>query len=195
MTSRRQKRANRKNAKASTGPKTIKGKMRVAQNAIRHGLNLPVQSDSSLGPGVKALARQIAGVSADPALNELALRIADAHFDVQRVRARKHRLIADAYDDPLYESYKAFFHRQRAATALAKANTAREITPGMYAPFMPRPLDGPEKLAAIFDDKAHELERLDRYERRALSRRKFAIRDFDAAKRSGSTSAPNSVSP
>ena len=46
--------------------------------------------------------------------------------------------------------------------------------------FHPEPLRNDDKLAKVLADRGSELVRLDRYERRALSRRKISIRNFDA---------------
>ena len=44
-----------------------------------------------------------------------------------------------------------------------------------------KPLKDDEKLATIVEDRIRELRALDRYERRALSKRKSAICAFDSA--------------
>jgi hypothetical protein len=59
MTSRRIL-ANRANARASTGPKTVLGRARVAQNARRHGLAVAVLADPERAADVEALAHTLA---------------------------------------------------------------------------------------------------------------------------------------
>ena len=113
-----------------TGPRTAHGKARVARNARRHGLSLPVAADTALAPEISALAREIAGDGASDARRAAAARIAEAQIDLIRIR-------------------------QVRLAVTEQLLAGNEVT--------------------------RELVRLDRYERRALSRRKLALHDFDQA--------------
>jgi hypothetical protein len=179
VASTRKIRANRANARASTGPKTAGGRARTARNALRHGLSVPVFSDPVFSEEVDALAREIAGPDADAEVLELARRVAEAEIDLRRVRYARHQLLNRALRDPDYES-EARVH-EKDALVLRCMRVDGPFTPMPYdvVEFLDSKPSGPLKLAMILSDKARQLLAMDRYERRALSRRKFAIRAYD----------------
>jgi hypothetical protein len=165
LTNDRKIKANRANARASTGPNTFHGRARSARNAFRHGLSLPIQYDQALGEEAQALARQIAGPNASAQIQMLAFRVAEAEVDLRRVRLARHQLSSQALSKPLCDSRANRPQEMRAISRLLLANASE------------MPMAAREK-----SREAKALEAMDRYERRARSRRKFAIRAFDMAR-------------
>jgi hypothetical protein len=191
MTGDRKIRANRANAQASTGPKTARGRSHAARNALRHALSLPVYSDPVLSEEVKALARQIIGTDANPEIQGLARRVAEAQIDLCRVRHARHQIFSQALADPDYESEAMLGKKAALVIRCLQRFDPSAPMPDNMMEFLSSKPQGPYKFAAILADKARQLLALDRYERRALSRRKFAIRAFDAAGRRKLTSRMN----
>jgi len=183
MTGDRKIRANRANAQASTGPKTARGRSHAARNALRHALSLPVYSDPVWSEEVEALAREIIGTDTNPEIQELARRIAEAQIDLRRVRHVRHHSVFQALSDPDYESETMFGKKAALAIRILRRSDFDAPMPDEVMEFLNSKPEGPYKFAVILADKARQLLALDRYERRALSRRKFAIRAFDAADR------------
>jgi hypothetical protein len=180
LTSERKIAANRANARASTGPKTRRGRSRSAKNAFRHGLSLPVESDQALFEEVEALAGQISGPHAGSHIQMLALRVADALIDLRRIRYARHQLLTRALSDPHYDNRTNVREKRKAVRGLVRPN-APEVPRAALVESVSSTPDGARKFATILSQQAGLLGAVDRYERRARSRLKFAIRAVDAA--------------
>jgi hypothetical protein len=175
MTSARKQEANKRNASHSTGPKTAQGKGRSARNALQHGLSIASLADPSWAPEVRALANALTAPDAPVRLRDRAYEVAAAQIDVMRVGHARHALISRVIADETFETA-----RQRRVRELI-IESQRVLPAASYALLMgpSRKLHGDEKIALVLADMVNELLRLDRYERRARSRRRKAIRAFD----------------
>jgi hypothetical protein len=196
VTSNRRQHANRANARLSTGPKTLAGKARAAQNAFRHGLNVPVLSDPLLAPEVEGMAHEICGSDPDAETLDWARRIAEAQVDLNRVRNSRRQLITRLFIDPGFQPPQVHRQQLRVAKMVLGGKRSRTLlidVDEVGDVLSPKPLEGQEKLAIILEEKISELAALDRYERRALSRRKAAIRNFDAARMLAITQRPYEI--
>jgi hypothetical protein len=83
-----------------TGPLTALGKQSAARNALRHGLNVPVLADPLLAKEVVELAERVANGSPDPEIRELAVQVAAAQTDIQRVRDARHAVMGALMAEP-----------------------------------------------------------------------------------------------
>jgi hypothetical protein len=131
------------------------------------------------------MAHEICGSDADAETLEWARRIAEAQVDLNRVRNSRRQLITRLFVDPGFQPTQVHQQQLRVAKMVLGGKPSRTlplVVDEVRDMLSPKPLEGEEKLASILEEKISEFAALDRYERRALSRRKASIRNFDAAR-------------
>jgi hypothetical protein len=166
MTSDRKIASNRKNGRRSRGPQTAAGKASSSRNALQHGLSVSVLNEPAMCSEVETLARALAGDGADDAQLAHARIIAEAQLDLARIQTAKITIM----NSHLMEAKAAIrgdditMNLQRCDAAFESDNPSRRCT---------------QELAMTPSiEILRQLSRLERYECRAISRRRRAMRAF-----------------
>jgi len=154
--------ANRRNAGLSTGPRTLRGKLHSARNALRHGLAAKLSCQPNRSVEVERLSRLlIAAFQKKKALADTIDEIAEAQADVIRVRSVRISIFESIADG----NFAHTKHRDPTADRdhremRPNANGACCSTAGRLARWIQH-----------FQCASTLLAKLDRYEDRALARR------------------------
>lgn len=176
MTSEMKKRANCRNARASTGPRSLAGKARVRANARRHGLTIPLWFDQRYSAEIHRLARCNLGGFPNPSPQLLAeaRRLAQAQLEFVRACATRRALL-----QPIIDSESLYSPRKRKNMWRLGGFMVRNRSQRLLQICGPGPTV--EKLELALSDSAKQLAGIERLERRALGRLRRALQDFDAA--------------
>jgi hypothetical protein len=140
------------------------------------------------------LGSRIPGTDANTEIQELAHRVAEAQIDLRRVRCARNQFLSRTLAEPYYESRANTRAKLGLLGHLLGNNTPDVLLDGLLK-FVTSTPQGPEKFALILSQETKQLAAMDRYERRALSRRKFAIRALDAAQAAAATSSGRDDNP
>ena len=171
-------RANKENAKLSTGPRSREGKARSSQNAVRHGLSISVGADETLSAPIAALASQIAGANTDEHVYATASRVAEAQIDLRRIASMRVAILSD----PTARAKKPNVSELRKKLNAIKRIKNEDLAAELMQEFIEGDdfKDRPQTLEQGIGQLAQKLLRLERYERRAFSRLKAAAREVEA---------------
>ena len=195
MSSQAQLAANRANARKGRGPRSAAGRTRASRNALRHGLAAISRHNPAYFPEIGRMATAYCEGDTDPLLFEQALIIAESDIiliclGAERLAAIERMRDPDAipFSDSkasLARARARFAQAKRAYAQLVKAKQAKagSTSDTGKASISAQKNKGPHPPAQRDEcdamcRAAPDLRRLERYERRAASRRNRAIREF-----------------
>jgi hypothetical protein len=136
------------------GPQRIIGKLHSSRNALKHGLSIRLGSDRGLHELARQIAHEIAGANADDALFEQALVFAETELELRRIGQIRLATIETAI-----ATNSAHNLSRRMSDAAAQTET---------------------ETADAFLHALPMLKAIERYQRRAYSRRRKALELFNA---------------
>jgi len=163
----KQAKANRANAKHSTGPKSTEGKQRASLNALAHGLNQRI--DHLIYPEASLLQALFEN---DGVATDEALALAEAHVTRARVRAARQQAWQAIYDDSQVDSKQRGSLYDASPELLAAVN--QQMGGRDWQRFLPFLFEKPFESGREQDEQAalrflDKLRRLNRYEVKAVS--------------------------
>ena len=126
MASEKQIRANRENAKRSTGPRTAAGRMKSSQNALRHGLSLKLYIDGETTNKIDAIVPSLVSDPTDKTQLMAAVQAAHAQLDLLRIRCVRNQMLMELAAGNLTELRRLAALDRYERVALAKRHRASE---------------------------------------------------------------------
>ena len=162
MSSEKQIEANRRNAQKSKGPRTTAGKARASRNSRKHALSTISHKNPLFAQQIEAIAHEICPATTNSGLWQQALIVGECTTILICVQAERIALT------------ERLLGGSCARIADAEGAGRSELGAPQCKPAPAR--DEFEAMGLA----ARELDRLERYERRTLSRRKQAIETFMA---------------
>ena len=153
-----------------------------SQNAYRHGLSAGVNAHVESVKDIEASARKIAGNSTDVVVLECARTMAQAEFDLARIRRLKVGLVSRVMAFGEFEP-PAAFQSLREINQFFKGFDRGELILPERSKSPAMPTTEPERSAEAIRRALPELMRLNRYERHAAARRAQAMHTLLERKR------------
>ena len=165
------------------GPKTASGKKSVSLNALKHGFSARREDLFEFSPDVKSLADILVGTNKNAYVFELAMRVAEAQFEIIAIRKK----MVEAFEKIRKKYLPITLARQNVKNYIKlieatvpdvflQVDLATEYVDQQTSPYI---LDE----SASFLEALKEIEKLERYLRSSMNRRKRAMRELSEFKK------------